>query len=127
MGMPGLHQHSRMHEVSVTAPVPANKIKSYDDTIKYVPPKIRNNFQEEFLINHNTSVNPYMHLDPYGYLNMSVYPDPGQSAVKKDAEISVYASRNKANIDRLSIGRVSKQGIGEIDYEHQKKEISVQN
>lgn len=124
--MPGLHQGARMNEISVQAPVPGNKIKSYDDTIKYVPPQIHSGYKDDF-VNHNQSVNPYMHLDPHGYLNMSVYPDAMHQSNKKDSEISVYASRNKANINRLSIGRVSKLGVGEIDFEHQKKEKSVQN
>lgn len=124
--MPGIYQGGRMNEISVTAPVPGNKIKSYDDTIKYVPPQIHSGHKDDFT-NHNQSVNPFMHLDPHGYLNMSVYPDAMHQSNKKDSEISVYASRNKANIDRLSIGRVSKKGVGEIDYDHQTKERNVQN
>lgn len=124
--MPGVLQGIRMNEISVQAPVPGNKIKSYDDTIRYVPPQIHSGHKDDF-INHNQSVNPFMHLDPHGYLNMSVYPDAMHQSNKNDSEISVYASRNKANINRLSIGRVSKLGVGEIDFEHQKKEQSVQN
>jgi len=116
--MPGIRR-SHNYNLQASTMQPPNKVKSYDETIKYVPPPITGSHKGTDFAMQSTGMNPYMHLDPYGYLNQSIYPDVMQNEQSnKGNEVSVFSARNKSNVDRLSIGRISKHNVGDIGFEH---------
>lgn len=75
----GVHMISGKSEIRPVAPIEHAKVSAYDKNIKYIPPpiyqegKTLGNF-DGMEVNHGRE-NPWMHQDPYGYLNKSIYPD----------------------------------------------------
>jgi len=120
------------------APIKHDDVKAYDKNIRYVPPPIYNdgksinpNF-DEILYSQGVRDNPYMHQDPYGYLNKSEYPEQSLAQQERMVENMSNSHSNMGNhsqLNRLSIGRISKRNPEDFanEYQQQQRNVSHQS